>query len=511
MISRLLSSRFTFLFIFILYAIGLWHYSVPLTGDQKVYLSIALEMKERASFLIPWLDETVNFLKPPFQYWMTLLGWKVFGFNLFGALVPSLLALLASAWWVKRILPSSSFLPALFFAGTLGTLTYGTTAQMEIWIVLFYLAAWGLWLENRAFSSFLVVGVMSIIKGPLYPVLWVMSVILHSILRKEMKKLLTPRFLGSLAFGMTMGLAWYVLAWREHPAEIMAVFFQKENLGKMQTSQGSIAGLWSEFTFSLFPILGLVILGFFDSSFRKHFSEHRAFFISYGLIPALFFTFFPYRVNTYLYLLTPLAVWMIPERFEVPILVKRIVASVSGIIALFLIFLLFRLEGGGWIGLELGIPLILVLALWSYGYFRLDPKWVGVTSILLVNLVRMGAVEIGEWDLKGLREAMEKDSKPISYLIEHEDIWHEFGLVSTAVGRDLGRLTTPEEASRFLASGGTLILSEDSTFPMTDLHCTDWTRIKRRIKFPVKALLLQGLSIEDPELHRVLHLCSRGG
>ena len=43
--------------------------SVPLTGDQKVYLSTALEMRESGSWLIPKLFGESSYYKPPLQYW----------------------------------------------------------------------------------------------------------------------------------------------------------------------------------------------------------------------------------------------------------------------------------------------------------------------------------------------------------------------------------------------------------------------------------------------------------
>ena len=142
-----------FVFILIAYGVALSRMSVPLTGDQKVYISVALEMKERASYLIPYLFDRPNFLKPPFQYWMTLLGWKVFGVSIIGAIIPSVLALVAAAYLVRRLSVTRSNLSALVFSSTLATMTYGTTAQMEIWIVLFYLGAWIFYLEKKTRSD----------------------------------------------------------------------------------------------------------------------------------------------------------------------------------------------------------------------------------------------------------------------------------------------------------------------------------------------------------------------
>ena len=68
--------------------------SIPWTGDQKVYLSTALEMQEQKSLLIPYLFGEPSYYKPPLQYWSTLAGFRIFGNTLWGAFLPSAIAAL---------------------------------------------------------------------------------------------------------------------------------------------------------------------------------------------------------------------------------------------------------------------------------------------------------------------------------------------------------------------------------------------------------------------------------
>src|SRR4051812_37450503 len=86
------------LWIALVYLPLLGQMSVPLTGDQKVYLNISKEMYEAGSWLKPLLFGQGSYYKPPFQYWATLLGWNVLGYNFWGALVPSVIAVLLTAW-----------------------------------------------------------------------------------------------------------------------------------------------------------------------------------------------------------------------------------------------------------------------------------------------------------------------------------------------------------------------------------------------------------------------------
>ena len=497
-----------FILIFVLYAATLFGMSVPLTGDQKVYLSIALEMKEKGSFLIPYLFDRANFLKPPFQYWMTLLGWQVFGFNLFGALVPSVIAIVISAVLVKKLSGEKSNLSALVFASTLATMTYGTTAQMEIWIVAFYLGAWAFYLNQKLFWTFLTVGVMAWIKGPLYPALFVFSIVLKEAYAKNLRSLFTAKFLLSLLMGLLVGLLWYFAAALTHFDELRDVFLGRENFGKMQTAQGSIFGLWGEFIGTLFPVTLLVIASLFDPAIRLRFQKQKLFWISYALFPALFFTFFPYRVNTYLYLLTPLVAWIALEKPNPKNSIRYVLFAFSAIFTVVAFVLLFRLANGGWITGVLAFVIAATLVVWSYSHFRMRGTYIAIASMVLVCMIRVGATEIGEWDLKPLRTAK---APSYAYLIEpvQEDIWHEFGLISAAMAEPIARVHNESEERAFLEKGGSIILSDEQT-ALAGSRCEPWRRLKRRIKFPIKKLITEGLSIEDPDLHRTFQICRLG-
>jgi 4-amino-4-deoxy-L-arabinose transferase-like glycosyltransferase len=502
-----------FFLIGMLYAATIFRMSVPLTGDQKVYLSIALEMKERASFLIPYLFDRANFLKPPFQYWMTLLGWQVFGFNLFGALSPSVLAIVVSAFLVKRLSGEKSNLSAIVFSSTLATMTYGTTAQMEIWIVVFYLGAWAFYLDRKLFWTFLTVGIMAWIKGPLYPALFVFSIILKEVSTKNFRTLLAPKFLLSLCFGIGVGLLWYFAAAQTHYTQLRDVFLGRENFGKIQTAQGSMLGLWSEFLSTLFPTTLLVLASLFDPNFRGRFQKQKQFWLAFALIPAMFFTFFPYRVNAYLYLLTPLIAWFALENPNPKPWLRKTLFAFSFLIAMVAFVLLFRLTSGGWIGSLLALAIAVTIGFWSFAHYRLQGNAIAMASLVLVCLVRVGATSIGEWDIEPLRVAKAESVAPapaFAYLItpSEEDIWHEFGLISTALAQPIGRVHDFGEAQKFMDLGGTVIFTDEQSI-LANTSCVPWRRLKRRIKFPLQKLILKGLSIEDPQLHRTFQLCRK--
>ena len=504
-----LSRRRAWTFLFICYALGLWGLSVPLTGDQKTYLTIALEMRERGAWIIPTLFGEPNFLKPPLQYWATLIGWAVFGFGLWGALLPSVLALIGVSDVVDRISGGSRALAGVFFAGTLASMTYGTTAQMEIWVVLFYCWAWHLWWQDRILPAFIVTGMMSWIKGPLYPVLWVLSIVLEALIDRRFGSLLRSRRMWTgLVTGMVIGLSWYLLAARTHYREMMEMFFLRENLSKASTSHGTPWGLWGEFILTLFPVLFAFVAVLTTPEFREAWKRNRNRWVAYSVIPAVFFTLFPYRVNTYLYLLTPIVVWMLVDAGEGFVRRARWAGWAASISGAGLLFFVLRMVTGGWIGPALGVGFAALIPCWALAHFRGSLRGVALTSVALVSLIRVAAVGIGEGDLAGLRTAMELWPEGVfAYVMPKEDIWHEVGMVSAATGRRIQVLGAGGDAERHLRAGGVLILDENESPPAGGLRCLDWVRLRKRVKFPIREFLLRGLPVSDPSLHRVFKVC----
>lgn len=495
--------------ILLVYITGLWGTSIPLTGDQKVYLSAALEMYSEKKWIIPTLFGDPNFLKPPFQYWATIVGWKVFGLSVFGAILPSVLALVTGSFLTFRISKKLDLeepsLAAILFASTLGTMTYGSTAQMEIWIVLFLLGAWYAVLSSRLILAFVMVGIMAWVKGPLYPVLWTLSLIVWN-----WRVLKTTKFWFALTIGIGVGLSWYILAAQTHRDEMVRQFFYTENLGKLGTHQGSVLNLWSEFIFSLFPWGIILLVGAFQGKTRKAWKQNQKFYLSYSVVGAIFFTFFPYRVNSYLYFLTPVMAMLASEiKFEEKSKIKLLILGIY--IALFVVaaFLLIQLYAGEWLGIEIVLSALAAFLVYLVGIWKLDWKYVAVGSLLFVNIVRVSAVQIGEKDVFDLKSYVASKPGNIAYYIESKDIWHEYGLISSALGQEIKRIYHREELDSFLAQGGSVIFQDDQgALRTSNLNCVLWQRVKRRMKFPIEKMLREGIRWGDAEVMRANYICS---
>jgi 4-amino-4-deoxy-L-arabinose transferase-like glycosyltransferase len=496
------------LIVVLAYGVTLCGAIIPLTGDQKVYLSIALEMLQRGNWVVPTLFGDPNFLKPPLQYWATLMGWKLFGISLFGAFIPSVLALAGSAFFTIKIARKLDLqrpsLAGLLTAATIGSMTYGTTAQMEIWIVFFLLSSWYAVLNGRIFLAYLLVGLMAWVKGPLYPALFTFSILYWS-----PKLLLRPVFWISLSIGALVGLGWYGAVSITHYQELMRQFFEVENVGKISTTQGSPLGLWSEFLFTLFPWCGLILVGAFQSITRSRWKSQIRFYLGYSLLSALFFTFFPYRVNTYLYFMTPIMAMMVSEiDFDWGRKLKSALLSFYGLVFLAMLVVIHQLVSGDWLGWGIELGWILVCALFLKSLFTPNDRLIGLSSLAIVVLIRLMAVQIGTLDFKDLKTFDQKHQFPLAYFHEQKGIWHEYGFASATLGKPVTVLTDVESLNRFLDGGGAIILEEDQLYPeLSGLHCADWQRLKRRIRFPFLKLLKEGVRWGDPEIMRTFRIC----
>lgn len=80
---------------------------MPLMDTSEArYGDIARQMAERGDWVTPWFRDGNPFWgKPPLAFWLSAIGFKVFGFNEFGARAPHWLlgvALAALVWWQGR-------------------------------------------------------------------------------------------------------------------------------------------------------------------------------------------------------------------------------------------------------------------------------------------------------------------------------------------------------------------------------------------------------------------------
>ncbi|RYZ71653.1 MAG: hypothetical protein EOP09_04370 [Proteobacteria bacterium] len=503
----------------------LGRFGIPLTGDQKTYIAVAMEMREKGEWLRPLLFGEGNYLKPPFQYWMTLLGWKAFGFNLFGTFVPSVIALALTAWFLSEIASSLGerrwyVNSGLWFAATIGAMTYGTTAQMEIYVCLFYTAAW--WaammyfrvnMEERSpawlYLAFIIAGVSSLVKSPLYAVLWVLSFCIYGTIAGEWLLLKSKHLYLALAVGVAVGLAWFVVILGVDGDRFWDQYWIQEQVNKKGGNGSTIWNLWGPLFYMAFPFTLLAITAARALFLRRRSNSIITFLVAWCLPPAIFFSAYPYRTSVYLFILVPaLAILVDWGCFRTNRTRTFMWASRGTGLLLFVALALAALA----LHRAEFIPVWLALALVFTGSAAVIVSWMGwmrvfaICSLGGILFFRIAAVEVVSGDTQRLVDAIAKSGSngELAMLDEARNIWHEIGLVSVTLEKPMRRLYGLDDCVDLLKRGGLLILSDEEyeRYHQTlkqfmndqglELVSEPWRRFKRRQRLPIREVLLDG-------------------
>ncbi len=482
-------------------------HSPPLTGDFKVYLSTAMEMREMGEWIHPKLYGASSYFKPPFQYWMTLLGWKTFGYGNFGAYFPSVLALSLTAWLIGRVSRffrkqsqvDSWVCAGLWFAGNVASMCYGTVTQMEVWVTLF--SVFGAWLVLTSFYQndgsprrcadpnwlwlslfFALSGISAWIKSPIYSIFSVASLWLFLYFTKNREIFRSYRFYLLHGLGGLIGLSWYFLVWYTDRDAFVARYVQLESLNKLSGNGISVFQILWDFSLWCAPLsifLWVFVAIHFSPrlGFRRSVSEklerlrqpRNAWLLAHLLPPLIFFLSFPYRLEAYLYIGLPylalMMEWDLPRLRGV-----RWVAGFTGV-TFGIIFLLVGLAftqskmlslfTGGLVCLTSLYFLFLGARFLTLKSF--DSLWVKMAwgSFALIVALRWGAASLGERDVEFLRLFMNQHSRSsIGMYDPGHDIWHERSHLGVTVGKVAHFVDQPQMAIDFLNSGGVLILND---------------------------------------------------
>jgi 4-amino-4-deoxy-L-arabinose transferase-like glycosyltransferase len=506
----------------------LWDILVPFTGDQKTYIAIAMEMRERGEWLQPLLFGDPNYLKPPFQYWMTLLSWKVFGFGVFGTYFPSVLGLFGTAWLLNEI---ASLLgerrwyvnSGLWFASTAGAMTYALSAQMDIYVCLFYAGAWWAGLRFLAsddpltgerdhrwlYAAFLIAGLSSLVKSPLYSVLWVSGYLIYLIISGEWLLFKNRHLYISWIYGVIAGLLWFAVLFLRDGDAFWDQYFLREQMTK-GSNGGTLGHLWIPLLYMAAPMTLLLITAIRSAWMGRRTAGVLRFVIGWCLPPAVFFSIFPYRTSLYLFVLVPALAVLVDwgcfraNRTRTFLLLARVTGILLAV-ALTLVGLLFY---------RLGIvPPYLFLALAFSGAAGALSLWFGwirlftIAALVTILFVRVTSVEIARPDRNALVDAIGAvEPYQGAMLDESRDIWHEIGLVSIQVGTPMRRLFDYDGVLEHLSRGGSVLLSDEQTtnYRATlervfeeqgkKLRWVPWKRFKRRRAMPIKEILVAGRS-----------------
>lgn len=498
--------------------------AVPFTGDQKTYVAIAMEMRERGEWLQPLLFGEPNYLKPPFQYWMTLLSWNVFGFNVFATFLPGVLALVGTAWLLNEI---ASLLgerrwyvnSGLWFAATLGAMTYALSAQMDIYVCLFYAGAWWAGLKFLSvpddvdrkvgwlYAAFAIAGFSSLVKSPLYAGFWVSGYLIYLFVSGEWLLFKNRHLYFAWVGGIVLGLLWFLFLFARDGASFWSQYVLHEQFRK-GANGGTLSDLWAPLAHMAFPFTLLLFTAIRSAWMGRRTAGVLRFVVAWSIPPALFFSLFPYRTSLYLFILVPALAVLVDwgcfraNRTRTFLYLARATGFLMAFGLGSIGFLLYRLGfAPAWLFLGLVFTGVAAAFVLWFGWMRVFT----MMALLAVLLFRIASVEVAKRDHSALAELI---GRPVAYqgamLDEDRDIWHEIGLLSVSLASPMKRLFGYDDLVEHLENRGVLILSDEQTekYRLTLDHAfaargekldwKPWRRFKRRRKLPVRDILLHG-------------------
>ncbi|MBL7714851.1 MAG: glycosyltransferase family 39 protein [Bdellovibrionales bacterium] len=527
-------NAFTFpgylIWIFLAYLASLSLYTVPLTGDQKVYLAISQEMWNAGSVFQPLLFDAPSYVKPPLQYLSILLSWKIFGVGLFSALLPSVLALLGTSAILGKIslhFQGREFASnaGLWFAASVGAWVFGTVAQMEILLCFMDALAWFFALQFLArthwpslFLAFVFAGLNAWVKSPVYSVFWVAGFLLYLFMTGNWWVIRHRRFYAAGFLGVCVGLVWYVAMFRMDPQNFWDQYFVQETFSKKNGNASTPLGLWGALLYWAFPGTLLLIPGVLRALrlVRAHrpLSHVWTLAICWVLPAFAFFSLHPYRVKPYLFVLVPPLMlvldWTITHCRNDRVFVALLRSSGIGIagLAVFASAFLIRAEWISWF-VAAALMIASILALWAAWKRRL--RGFAFSVILVLMSFRFAAADLGSHDLADLVAwSKAHPTVQVANLDPGKNVWNERTYVGLGIDREIGWKGSIEDAEAFVRQGGHLILSDEQWqsggwSEKPGIQFLEWRRFKTRRKFPYGKILLQGraaLPNFDDETHR---------
>jgi 4-amino-4-deoxy-L-arabinose transferase-like glycosyltransferase len=215
-------------------------------GDETKYGQVVREMRATGAFFLPTLNGAPFTHKPPLHFWMIdLLTYPLGVYSTWAFVLPSLLAfvfLLGLMWRMGGPV-------AAFVCGT-SLMIWGSaqTARMDISFTAFIVL--GAWMLQKAFDSddsraLLVsasaLGVATLIKGPMAPVIGIVLFLLEAWRRRRFPRV---RYVGAFAALIVIPMLWLVPAMLMGGSAYTHEVIVKQTVGRAISTWVHNAPLW---------------------------------------------------------------------------------------------------------------------------------------------------------------------------------------------------------------------------------------------------------------------------
>src|ERR1700728_3423969 len=222
--------------------------SLGLVGaDEPRYAQVAREMLTRRDYVTPVLWGHPWLEKPALYYWRAMFAFLEFGVHDWSARLPSasfafiLVALIYLH--LRRFRPGSQLDAALITASCAGIVGFARGASTDMQLAAPFcigMLGWYAWYETDKkfwlFDLYFFVGVATLAKGPVAPVMAGCIIFSFAALRREGSLLPRSIWIPGLLLYFAMVLPWYIAVQRRNP-DFLRIFFLEHNLERFATGR----------------------------------------------------------------------------------------------------------------------------------------------------------------------------------------------------------------------------------------------------------------------------------
>jgi len=246
---------------------GLGSYGLAETSEAR-YAEISREMLITGDYLNPQLLGIFHFHKPPITYYITSLGYQIFGINEFGArffLQVAVIIQLLFIYGLAQLLFKSkkiAFLSGLIYFSIPIVLISTRNLTTDAYLTTFIIASiycWQYYTINKnllfLYGFYLLLGLGILTKGPVAILFILVYTISNKIIFKSSFKINIHHILGSIIC-LSLGTSWFTMVMIENP-KLWDYFIEKQIVGRM--TGNSFSERSKPFWFFFPIIIGLLL------------------------------------------------------------------------------------------------------------------------------------------------------------------------------------------------------------------------------------------------------------
>lgn len=306
-------------FCFCLFYFGLDSFGL-IGADEPRYAQVAREMLARHDWITPVLNGQPWLEKPVLYYWGAMISYAVFGVSDWAARIPS--AVLATCMaigtylFMRRFRSNAQLDAALIIASSVGIIGFSRAASTDMPLaatLTLSMLAWFTWFETGRnlwlAISYAFLGLATLAKGPVAPILAFLILIVFIALRREWIVLAHTLWWPGILIGCAVSLPWYVLV-QIHNPEFFRVFILEHNLARYGTNMFrhpqpfwyfvpvTLLGL---LPWTVYAVSALVLAfrrGVADS--KDQAADFELFFACWAVVPVVFFSFSQSKLPGYI-------------------------------------------------------------------------------------------------------------------------------------------------------------------------------------------------------------------